>query len=117
MSEAIILFFTLIFIVCGMYFVCRSIYNIYYSSKSGGRFYVLLVGDKDDTLLAQKVYSAFVQMNLMNFSKHNEVVVLDLGVSENVKRECYNIIDGKGRVIFVEEDSLCYFLIERENKL
>ena len=117
MSDAIILFFSLLFIVCGMYFVCRSAYSFYVSSKHENEYNIILVGKEHDENLPQKVYSAFVQMNLMSVSKRNEIIVLDLGVSEIIKRECYDIMDKKGRVIFVDVQSLCYFLIERENRL
>lgn len=117
MAEAVFMFLALIFIVCGMYFVCRLIYNIYVSSKYDLGYYVVIVGNGDDSKLSQRVYSAFVQMNLMNFSKRNEIIVLDLGVSEKTKRECYEALDGKGRVLFVDEKTLAYFFVERENKL
>lgn len=95
--DALMLIFTLI----GIFFVCYIVFQKVLRRRANG-FFALVPGFPDDERLPEKVYSAFVEANLLNFLRVNKVIVLDFGVSERLKFECENLIGCDKNVRFIE---------------
>ncbi len=116
MFESIIYAFALCFILCGMFFVCLLIFDKIITPKECEVGFSVVPGFHGDEFLPSSVYSAFVRSNLFTFSKKNEVVVLDMGLDEAEKRECENMLEGFGTVIFCKDDELAQLFVERVKK-
>jgi len=95
-----------IFILLGIFFVLYIIVRKALTPKGTGSFFALVPGTSDDERLPEKVYAAFIQANLLTFWEHNEVIVLDMGVSDKVKEQCRNIMSAKGEVVFCKADEI-----------
>lgn len=104
MLKDIIYALGIVFLLCGIFFVCYIIFSKCMTPKGFGGFLAVIPGKAGDDSLPEKVYAAFVQANLLTLWGHNEVVVLDLGVSEKVKEQCRNIMYGKGDIAFCKAD-------------
>jgi len=114
--ESIIYAFALIFILCGMFFVCLLIFDRVITPKEAENYIPLIPGLHNDEFLPMSVYSAFVRANLFTFSKNTEVIVLDMGLDENEKRECENMLEGTGTVLFCTENEIAKLFVERAKK-
>ena len=116
MFESIIYAFSLIFILCGMFFVCLLVFDKIITPKECERYFLLIPGFHGDEYLPSTVYSAFVRANLFTFSKKNEVIVLDMGLDESEKHECENMLEGFGSVLFCKADEISELFVERSEK-
>ena len=81
MFESIIYAFALVFILCGMFFVCLLLFDKLMTPKKSKAYYSVVPGFHEDEELPSTVYSAFIRSNLFTFEKRNEIVVLDFGLS------------------------------------
>ena len=79
--------------------LCRLIAS---DGKNG--FYTVIPGFENDEHLAQKVFAAYVQTNLLTVCKRSSLIVLDFGVSEKMKRECSEILGGHEVLFLKKED-------------
>lgn len=104
MLKDIIYALGIVFLLCGVFFVCYIIFRKVMTPKGFGGFFAVIPGREGDESLPEKVYAAFVQANLLTLWEHNEVIVLDMGVSEKVKEQCRNIMYGKGDIAFYKAD-------------
>ena len=116
MFESIICAFALCFILCGMFFICLLIFDRVITPKECETSLSIVPGFHGDEYLPSAVYSAFVRSNLFTFSKKSEVIVLDMGLDENEKRECENMIEGFGNVIFCKDNEIARLFVERAEK-
>ncbi|MCM1364280.1 MAG: hypothetical protein NC122_10835 [Faecalibacterium sp.] len=106
MFEDIIYALGIVMMLCGVFFVCYIIFCKIMTPKEFGGFFAVIPGESGDEYLPEKVYAAFVHANLLTFHRLNEVIVLDLGVSEKIKTQCRNIMHGKGEVEFCTADKI-----------
>lgn len=106
MLKDIIYALGFVFVLCGMFFVCYIIFSKVMTPKGFGGFFAVIPGTANDESLPEKVYAAFVHANLLTFWQHNEVIVLDLGVSEKIKEQCRNIMNGKGDITFFKAEEI-----------
>lgn len=116
MFESIICAFALCFVLCGLFFVCRLIFDKIITPKECETFLQVVPGFHGDEFLPSAVYSAFVRSNLFTFEAKNEVVVLDMGLDKSEKRECENMLEGFGTVIFCKDNEIAQLFVERAKK-
>lgn len=88
-----------VFVLLLLFFVCIAVLCRLLLSGKDGSYYTVIPGFENDDRLVQKVFAAFLQINLFSFMKTNTIVVLDFGVSEQVKRECAELL-GDQNVLF-----------------
>lgn len=96
-------------ILCGLYFIFYMIINKKLLNKNQNDFITVVIGTENEQL-PQTVYNAFVQANLLNFGQKAHVVVLDYGLSEDMKTKCFNIIRQCDSVHFCHQDDFSGFL-------
>lgn len=84
----------------GTVLLCRLV-----ASDGKDDFYTVIPGFENDKRLAQKVFAAYVQTNLLAVCKRSRLVVLDFGISEEIKRECSEILGGH-EVLFLKKEDL-----------
>lgn len=83
-----------VFLFISAFFVCTVILCRLILPGEKNSYYTVIPGYENDERLAQKVFSAYIQTNFFTLLDRNTVVVLDYGVSEQVKRECSEILGG-----------------------
>ena len=116
MFESIIYAFALVFILCGMFFVCLLLFDRLMTPKKSKAYYSVVPGFHEDEELPSTVYSAFIRSNLFTFEKRNEVVVLDFGLSGEEKKACSDMLEGLATVIFCTEKEIGELFVERHDK-
>ena len=117
MLELLIYTVTLLLLICGLFFVCYILFNKLIMPEDSRSCFAVVAGYPDDELLCEKVYYAFVQINLMNFSALNEVVVIDFGVSDEMKAKCFETVSKKAALSFCKICELEDKMIETEKQL
>ena len=113
MFESIIYAFALIFVLCGMFFICLLVFDKFMMPKKNKEYYSVVPGFHGDEELSSTVYSAFIRSNLLTFEKKNEVIVLDMGLSAEEKKACKDMLQGLATVIFCTESEIGKLFIER----
>ena len=87
-ALGVVFLFLAVFFVC-TFLLCRLIYS---GEKNG--YYAVIPGFPNDEQLVQKVFATYMQTNLFTLVNKNTVIVLDYGVSEQVRRECEQLLGG-----------------------
>ncbi len=105
MFETVIDALSLIFILCGMFFLGYLIFQKTMRGRKSKKVLTIIAGFSDDERLPEEVYAAFLASNLFNFINKNEVIVIDLGVEQSVKDACKNIVGGENNVYFCKTDN------------
>ena len=85
MFESIIYAFALVFILCGMFFLCLLLFDRVITPKKSRAYYSVVPGFHGDEELPSTVYSAFIRSNLLTLEKRNEVIVLDYLLKDTKK--------------------------------
>lgn len=116
MFESIIYAFALVFILCGMFFLCLLAFDRFMAPREKSAYYCVVPGFPGDENLPSTVYSAFIRSNLMTLEKKNEVVVLDMGLSAEEKRACAGMLEGLASVVFCNKDEMSKLFVERHEK-
>lgn len=116
MFESIIYAFALIFILCGMFFVCLLIFDKIITPRECEHFFMLVPGFHGDEYLPSTVYSAFIRANILTFSKRNKVIVLDMGLDDSEKQECKKMLEGFGSVFFCKDKEITELFVERSER-
>lgn len=106
MLEMLMDALSLIFILCGMFFVGYIIFQKLLLGRKCRKTVTLMAGFKDDDKLPEEVYAAYMASNLLNIVKKNEVIVLDFGVEKSVKEACINIVGDSRNVIFCPREEI-----------
>ena len=75
-ALGVVFLFLLIFLICTV-LLCRLL-----ASGEKDVFFTVIPGFENDERLAQKVFTAYIQTNLLAVCKRSRLIVLDLGVSE-----------------------------------
>ena len=97
--------------------MCYIVFEKLLCGRANRGFYEVVLGLPDDEKLPEKVYAAFLQVNLFNFIKVNRVVVVDFGVSEKIKDDCVSIFSNPKNVVFIEKDDFERMADKIENNL
>lgn len=88
-----------VFLFLSLFFVSTVVLCRLLLSGKDEPLYTVIPGAENDERLVQKAFAAFLQINLFTFFKKNTIVVLDFGVSEQIKRECCELL-GEQNVLF-----------------
>lgn len=105
-ALGVVFLFLLIFLICTV-LLCRLL-----SSDGKDGYYTVIPGFENDERLAQKVFAVYIQTNLLALCKRSRLIVLDLGVSEEIKRECSEILGGH-EVLFLTKEDLSELACDR----
>ena len=97
-ALGVVFLFLLIFLICTV-LLCRLL-----ASGEKDVFFTVIPGFENDERLAQKVFTAYIQTNLLAVCKRSRLIVLDLGVREKIKRECSEILGGDEVLFLTKED-------------
>ena len=92
-----------VFLFLSAFFICTVLLCRLVASDGKDCFYTVIPGFENDERLAQKVFAAYVQTNLLAVSKESRLIVLDFGVREEMKRECAEIL-GEHEVLFLSKE-------------
>lgn len=90
--------------------VCSALLHAL-SVRRFGAGTAVLVGQCTDPQLPQRVYAAFCQNRLSHLESCGGVVVLDLGLSEQMRQACRAVLGGADRVIFLQPEKICEYLV------
>lgn len=116
MFESIIYAFALLFSICGMFFLTLLLFEKFFVFKKSNRYFTLVPGFPGDEDLPTTVFSAFLRSNFFTFSKNTEVLVLDFGLSEAEKKNCFDAVEGHANIIFCRNDEIQALIVEREKE-
>ncbi|MGN1444118.1 MAG: hypothetical protein ACI4XE_09755 [Acutalibacteraceae bacterium] len=97
--------FGTVFLFLSAFLICTVILCRLIVSDAKDCFYTVIPGFENDERLAQKVFAVYVQTNLLAICKRSRLIVLDFGVSEDIKRECSEILGGH-EVLFLSKEDL-----------
>ena len=79
---------SLLLILAGLFFLFYIFVNRLLFKTGEDEFYTVVIAKEGDKSLTDKIYSAFVQANTLNFCSRKPVYVIDCGISEEQKRNC-----------------------------
>lgn len=99
LSALGVVFLFLLLLLFFTFILCRLM-----ASDGNERFYTVIPGYENDARLAQKVFAVYVQTNLLAACKRSRLIVLDFGVSEQMKRECTELLGGQ-EVLFLTKEA------------
>ena len=101
MSEAIVCFFAVFLILCGLFFIFYLLVNKALSDGNDN-FFAVVEGYEEKAELESEIYSALIQINMMNFGKKRDVYVIDYNLKESTKIRLIKSSAALGRVVFVK---------------
>lgn len=107
MLSSLVCFFALLLILCGLFFVSYLLISLTLKEDCDG-FFVAVEGYECKENLVCEVYSAFRQINMLNFGKKRAVYVIDYDLTEITKADIRDAIEPCGQVVFlkISQDSL-----------
>ncbi len=78
-------------------------------AKENEGYFIAVEGHEGNDRLYEQIYSAFIQVNMMNFSSKKPVYVIDHGLSDNTKDYLRSMSEPLGQIIFIKihEGRLC----------
>ena len=91
----------LLLILAGLFFLFYIVTNRLLFSTGKDEFYTVVVGKSGDEHLADKVYSAFLQANTLNFSSRKPVYIVDCGISKEQKELLNTTLYPDGSIVFL----------------
>ncbi len=101
MLASLVCFFALLLILCGLFFVSYLLISLSLKEDCDG-FFVAVEGYEGKENLVCEVYSAFRQINMLNFGQKRAVYVIDYNLTEITKSDIRETIEPCGRVIFLK---------------
>ena len=105
MFESLSYGLSLLLILAGLYFLFYIFVNRLLFRTGDDDFYTVVMGRNDDENLADKVYSASIQANTLNFCTRKPIFVIDCGISEEQKKACRTALFPHENIIFIKGDS------------
>ncbi|MBQ8502709.1 MAG: hypothetical protein IJ491_00325 [Clostridia bacterium] len=108
MFSGIVCFCALLLILFGLFFAFYLVVAKLLSEDCDG-FFIAVEGFEEKNTLSSEVYSAFVQVNMMNFGSKRPVYVIDYDLSENKRNELREAVEPYGKVVFlkIKENRFC----------
>lgn len=100
MLKCITYFFSFSLMLAGLFFIAYFI-AAKKETVSGG-YYIAVEGREENDSLALQIYSAYIQINLMNFGEKKPVYVIDFNLSEETKASLTNMLEPYGKIIFTD---------------
>ena len=64
-------------------------------------YYITVEGREKNTQLALQIYSAYIQVNLMNFGEKKPVYVIDFDLSQETRASLSGMLEPYGKIIFI----------------
>lgn len=101
MLSSLVCFFALLLILCGLFFVSYLLISLALKEDCDG-FFVAVEGYECKENLVCEVYSAFRQINMLNFGKKRAVYVIDYDLTEATKSDICEAVEPCGKVIFLK---------------
>ena len=96
----------LLLILAGLFFLFYIIVNCLLFRTGKDDFYTVVIGKRDDAELADKVYSAFIQANSLNFSCRRPVYIVDCGLTKEQKQLCTHSVFPDGSLFFIHGECI-----------
>lgn len=96
----------LILILAGLFFMSYILINRLLFKTGKDEFYTVVIGKYGDADLPDKVYSAFIQANTLNFSGHKPVYIVDCGMTEEQKQLCGNAIFPDNSLVYIHGECI-----------
>lgn len=116
----ILYFSAFMLILAGLLFVIHLIASKLLTGSSQD-FFIAVDATKEKEALPDRIYSAFIQVNIMNFTNKRPVVVFSDGLSDQEEKELIDSAVNGCRILFVrKEDIYCSqntFSIEKTSDL
>lgn len=106
MLSSLVCFFALLLIICGLFFVSYLLISLTLAEDCGG-FFVAVEGYEDKDNLICEVYSAFRQINMLNFGRKRAVYVIDYNLTEETKSQIRDIVKPCGKIVFLRISQNC----------
>lgn len=94
----------LLLILAGLFFIFYILINRLLFRTGKDEFYTVVLAKDGEKNLADKVYSAFVQANTLNFCNRKPVYVIDCGISEEQRSLCKTALFPDGNVVFLKSE-------------
>lgn len=105
----------LVVLVFAVFFLCLFCFSRLFVPKNENGFFSVIAGREGDERLPEKVFAAFIQSNILSLIKKNPVVVIDFGVSEEIRSECESLLSD-GELMFCSAGEFAD-LVERNSGL
>lgn len=96
----------MILILFGLFFVFYIVIAKLLSEECDG-FFIAVEGYEGKENLSSEVYSAYIQVNMMNFGEKKPVCVVDYGLSEETKENLKETVGEYGKVVFLKIEDNC----------
>lgn len=96
----------LLLIITGLFFLFYILINRLLFKTGKDEFYTVVLAKDGDVNLADKVYSAFIQANTLNFCCRKPVYVIDCGISEEEKRLCSTALSAEDNLVFLHGEAV-----------
>lgn len=106
MLSSLVCFFSLLLILTGLFFIFYLVFAKIISEEYDS-FFIVVHGYEGDKNLINNVYSAYIQINMMNFSEKRPVHIIDYGLSDKTKEAISQAIGEPGKVIFLTIEENC----------
>jgi len=100
MFNALLYFFALCLMLLGLFFIFYLVFAKLLKGEAEN-YFVIVEGYEERADLEKQVYSAFIQVNMMNFGEKKPVYVIDYNLSEKRKNELIHSVSLYGKVIFI----------------
>lgn len=104
--DCLLVIFCIIGFGCTVYIILKKLL------LKGATYFTVIVGEKDDDRLCEKVFAAVVDANLFSLSKRSKVIVLDRGVTQAVKNACISTLNGEDDIVFYKCDEFSDIISE-----
>ena len=91
----------MLLILAGLFFLFYIIMNRLLYSAGNDEFYTVVIAEGGDKNLADKIYSAFLQANALNFCSRKPVYVIDCGISEEQKKLSSAVLSHDSNIVFL----------------
>ncbi len=101
MLQSAISAVVLLLLLLGLFFLFYIIFNRLLFKTGKDEFYTVVMGKSGDKELTDKVYSAFLQANTLNFCGRKPIYIVDCGLSDSEKQQCVNAISPDTGIIFL----------------
>lgn len=100
MLSCFVCFLAVLLLLTGMFFVFYLVFSSGSTNSDG--FFIAVEGEEDNKLLAEQVYAAYIQINLMNFKEKRPVYVIDRNLSEKTRDELTKAVEPYGKIVFID---------------
>lgn len=97
---------SMLLILAGLFFLFYILVNRLLFKTGKDEFFTVVLGKDGDKDLPDKVYSAFMQANTLNFSTRRPVYVIDCGITDTQKKLCQNAIFPDTDIVYIHGESI-----------